>query len=405
MTPETQFAPLPVRQRGTLEIIDTALKLYRRYFGVLMAWSAIVAASYLLGALAFASFLAMPLIYGASACAVAAAVRGQRITFGQVWDFTKPRYGALLLLFLLTGLLLGAAVMAIFFVSTMATVAGVWLLSSVNAPDSLSVIFGVIGGVIFTVVTSVLSVMAYAWLQMVPIIACLEDDKRGTPAMGRAWELMKGSWTRVLGLSTLLTVAVLAVLAMVGAGLALFGQGFGALLDSPSESAILGLMLTFSAFWMVFMLFWNPIQTLIIAVLYLDLRVRKEALDLEWTSYNSAPPAPASVPAVAPDVSLNAAHLSPSALNSSPAAFAVENSPPRPPTPATVASVEAAPAQRPPAPISTESAVAPPSFSPAPPPVVSPAPPSADEPFSSSFGAGLTAPPFDAGDGESDAQR
>ena len=388
MLSETQFAALPVRQRGTIEIIDTALKLFRRYFGVLMAWSAIIAVAGLLGSLAFASILTWPLIYGAAACCIAAAVRGQSITFGQVWDFTKPRYGALLLLLLLTGLLLFAGIMAAMFVAGIIMFGAFYLLQLVDVPV-LSAALGVVGVVLAMVVGSVASVLAYAWLSMVPIIACLEDDKRGAAAMGRAWELIKGSWLRVMGLSALLTIAVVAVMGMVFAALGLFGQGLDVLLEGPTTG-----LLTASAALSLFFLFWNPIQTLIIAVLYLDLRVRKEALDLEWTSYASAPPpAPANNEAALP-ADPNGANAEMQPLSTSVFAGAqpaphIET--PRPPSP--TVEVE-------------EPTIAPPR-PPAPTPVGEAAPVDAPE-SPSSFGAGnaghLTAPPFDAGEGERDAR-
>ena len=291
MTSETSFAALPVRQRGTLEIIDTAMKLYRRYFGVLMAWSAIVSVSWIFGSIVpFGSLLAYPLTAGSVACCIAAAVRGQTISFAQVWEFTKPRYGALLLLVVLSGLIMSVAFLAVFLLSMLITLGGAWLLSATNAPDEVGIIVGGIAVFLALVVGSVLSVFAYAWLGLIPIIACLEDDKRGVAAMGRAWDLMKGSWRRVLGLATLLTIAVMAVMGIVIGSLALFGSGLGAFLDDPSEAALLGLSFSFLGIFGLFFLFWNPIQTLILAVLYLDLRVRKEALDLEWNSYSSAPP-------------------------------------------------------------------------------------------------------------------
>ena len=168
------------------------------------------------------------------------------------------------------------------------SLAGTWLFSAINAPTEVTVVVAIIGTIIGTVLSSIFSVFAYAWLGLVPIIACLEDDKRSTAALGRAWELMKGSWGRVLGLATLLSIAVIAVMGIVGGSLALFGSGISAFVDDP-ESAIWGALLTFGGFFGLFLLFWNPIQTLVLAVLYLDLRVRKEALDLEWSSYASAP--------------------------------------------------------------------------------------------------------------------
>jgi hypothetical protein len=39
----SEFAPLPVRARGVLDILDLALRLYKRYFWVLIGWSALAA--------------------------------------------------------------------------------------------------------------------------------------------------------------------------------------------------------------------------------------------------------------------------------------------------------------------------------------------------------------------------
>ena len=356
MTSETPLAALPVRQRGTLEIVDTAMKLYRRYFGVLMGWSALSALLLVVGSSATCgagAVLVYPLIPGSCACAVAAAVRGQRITFAQVWDFTKPRYGALLLLTFLSFLLMSVAFFAIFLISALVTVASAWLLSSVGASDSASVGIGIIGSLLAYGIGSVLSMVAYAWLGLVPIIACLEDDKRGVVALGRAWDLMKGSWGRVLGLSTLLTVAIVAVMGIVGGALALFGQSLDVFSSGASESAFIALGLGVFGFFALFFLFWNPIQTLVLSVLYLDLRVRKEALDLEWTSY-------ASTPAPVENSALQAAPATINPFDDSGANAAQSPAPMQPPAnvaPAEVSSLEVSPAAifaptptRPPAP-------------------------------------------------------
>ena len=365
---ETQFAPLPVRRRGNIEIFDTAFKLFRRYFGVLIGWSAIVAVASLVP---YASILAWPLIYGLGACCIAAAVRGQRISFGQVWDFTKPRYGALIGLVLLAGLLLGAGIMAVVFGGMIIGFGSVWVLESLDAPPIIGDVLGVIAGIALLVGGSVASVLMYAWLTMVPIIACLEDDKRGPAAMGRAWSLIRGSWLRVVGLSTLLTIAIVAAMAIALGSMALLGQTSGIFTDSPTESVNWGFIFTFSAVLAVFFLFWNPIQTLIIAVLYLDLRVRKEALDLEWTSYATAPPpAPGAQPAFAGQPAPGAPTHLPTdadraaALGQPTSAFAgaapASAPPPRPPAP-NGATATAPPngdattfAPRPPAPVAVD---------------------------------------------------
>ena len=408
MTPETPFPALPVRQRGTLEIIDTAMKLYRRYFGVLMGWSALVSALYLVAfSVPFGAFLIYPLIAGSCCCCIAAAVRGQRVAFGQVWEFTKPRYGALLLILLLSSLLMGVAFGAIFLVSMLITLAGTWALSAMNAPTEVGIIVGGLGFILALGVGSVLSVMAYAWVGLVPIIACLEDDKRSAAALGRAWELMKGSWGRVLGLSTLLTIAVAAVMGIVIGSISLFGAGFDAFSSNAPESAILGMMVSFAGFFGLFFLFWNPIQTLILAVLYLDLRVRKEALDLEWNSYSTAPPIENSaVPAAPPTANQLSARLAQEPLTGeSPASLAPAVNLPTPaasPAPAASAPVRPpAPPVRPPAPAVEAENVAPPvvfSKPPTPQPVSETAPQPAPDAFdfSTSFNAGASAVQSDA---------
>lgn len=396
MTSETSYAALPVRQRGTLEIIDTAMKLYRRYFGVLMGWSALVIFASII-TYPVGLVLAFPLMAGACSCAIAAAVRGQRISFGQGWDFSKPRYGALVLITFVQGLLLSAAIGVIMLGSVLVMAGGTWLLSAIGAPDVVTGVVAIIGMILAVLVFSILSVLTYAWLGLVPIIACLEDDHRGLSAMGRAWTLMKGSWGRVLGLSTLLSIAMAAVSGIVTGTLALLGESLNVFSSNSSVSSIIGLGLASMGFFGAFFLFWNPIQNLILAVLYLDLRVRNEALDLEWSSYASTPlPVENNAVSAAPTAPELAQQLAQNPLGAAPV---INDSP---------ASLSAAPPVapqiRPPAPTPQQIAESEPVIiakPPAPLPVSALTPQAATSPdtfdFSSSFSAGV-APDAEAKD-------
>lgn len=282
------FPALPVRRRETLEIFDTSLKLYRRYFWVLLGWSALIAVMSLVPILSSFVFFTMPLLYGAVSCCVAGAVRGQKVSFPQCWSFTKPRYGALLGVVFLSYLVFFAAIVVFYIAAALLGFLGYWALSSAPQPvQTVAIIVGVLLGLVGF---STLGVVAFGWMNMVPIVACLEDDKRGSAALGRAFELLKGQWRRVFGISLILGFAVLAVFGIV-VGIYSLVAGFASLreLFDPSGNAIYGLLGTFGAFWALFLLIWNPAQTLIISVLYLDLRVRREALDIEWTAYASAP--------------------------------------------------------------------------------------------------------------------
>jgi hypothetical protein len=287
------LAALPVRRRETLEIFDTALKLYRRYFWVLLGWSALVSATSLTAI--FSTFLYLfvsPLIYGAVSCCVAAAVRGQSVRFRQCWEFTKPRYGAMLGALFLSWIVLVCVIVVIYIASILIVLAGVALLS--NAPTPVVVVSSIVGFLVLLVAMSAMGVFAFGWMTMVPIVSCLEDDKRGVPAMGRSLELLKGNWRRVFGMSLIIGLAIGAVMGIVGGACTLIvGVGsIGAILTSSDDAAFWTIFVTFAAFWAMFLTLWNPAQILIIAVLYLDLRVRREALDLEWTAYASAPLTP-----------------------------------------------------------------------------------------------------------------
>ncbi|RYH06124.1 MAG: hypothetical protein EON57_06845, partial [Alphaproteobacteria bacterium] len=144
MTPDSPpFPALPVRRRETLEIFDTALKLFRRYMWVLIGWSAFVSVMAFVPLLSSFSFFAMPLLYGSVSCCVAAAVRGQKITFGQCWTFTKPRYGAMLGVLLLSWLVFALVITLFFIAATLIFVAGAFILS--NAPVPVITVSSIVG--------------------------------------------------------------------------------------------------------------------------------------------------------------------------------------------------------------------------------------------------------------------
>jgi hypothetical protein len=223
---------------------------------------------------------------------MAAAVRGQNVGFRQCWEFTKPRYGAMLGALFVSGILFSVALFIFYFAAILIGIGGIFALQ--NAPEPIQWIGGVLGFIAILVFFSIMGVFAFAWLTMVPIVSCLEDDKRGVPAMGRAFELLKGNWRRVFGMCLLLGLAMLAVFGIIGGLYALFAgvASIGRLFET--DTAWLGFAIGMVGFSGLFTIFWMPAQTLIIAVLYLDLRVRREALDLEWTAYSSAPPPPMS---------------------------------------------------------------------------------------------------------------
>jgi hypothetical protein len=316
-----------------LEILDITIKLFRRYFWVLAAWSAsVVGGSYgiaLLGMGAGAlsargetfsfetfgisavlsimigtavAFFLWPMILGAATCCIAAAVRGQQVTFKQCWLFTKPRYGSIL------GLFLGAAVVAwlimFAFIMVCVVMVAVGAMALRSVPSQVGTMLGIIALVACYVVALALGLVVAMWVFMVPMVPCLESDTRGTSPMRRAWDLLRGNWRRAISIMFLMGVCMMVVNFILQATTGMFS------LFSPGANPM-GAMTgaTFGIGFVVYMVLstllsvvTTPLMFLLIAMFYLDLRVRKEALDIEWSAHVTSRPeeAPLHVAPVAP---------------------------------------------------------------------------------------------------------
>ncbi len=287
--PET-FAPLPLRARGGLEIVDVALKVYRRYFGVLLGWSALVVICSFIPIVNYVAWLLTPLIIGATMCCIAAAVRGQPVHFAQCWQFTKGRFGPMLGMYVLGFIIVFAVMMAVFLLCGLLLFLGVQIFQ--NAPPALQITAGVVGGLALLVLATLLSAVAMIWLNMVPIVVCMEDDKHNTRALARAYDLMRGHWLRVTTVITVLSLGVLAVMGILfvtGAMLVGLSTLRDLALGQTPSGAVWGGIIGLGLLWVLLWTLWNPVFYLTLALFYLDIRVRKEALDLEWTAHATAP--------------------------------------------------------------------------------------------------------------------
>lgn len=307
---------MPLRARGVLETLDLTIKVFRRYFKVLLAWSALsigvcaivalfgvvsagrslmssasgfpfsgisgtVMASLMLSSLGASAlaFFCYPLMVGASACCVAGAVRGQNIKFAQCWSFSRPRYWSMLgqtfLAFLV--MWLGAIGAAIAFGLVIAL--GVFTLSAL--PGFMAGLVGIIGAIFLYAAFFVMMMLAAMWLVLVPVVVCMEENNRNSNALGRALSLLRGNWRRAAGLMLLVWVAFILVGLIFQAPLTLLGSS-----ARRSGSLLVGGSFLLQ---MLFLLAGMPFYTLLVSLFYIDARVRNEALDLEWSSHVGTP--------------------------------------------------------------------------------------------------------------------
>lgn len=286
------FAPLPLRPRGPIEILDVGVRVYKQYFWTLFSWSALVTMlSVVVAFVPGGSMVAIglePLVVGASVCSLAAAVRGQQLTFKQAGEFSKSRFWPMVGMYLLSMLIMILAVVAVAAIIGLC-VAGMWNVVSTTSGLVMAVILGIVVGSVVLFVFSCLAI----WSMFVEIVVAMEDDKRSTVALRRAYDLLSGHWVRVSVLVLLVGLGCLVLFAIIGvAGLMLVGVG--SLKDLVmGNSSSMGMVWGMMAVWVIaislIQTLFKPFYYTTLTLFYLDIRIRKEALDLEWTAHTTTP--------------------------------------------------------------------------------------------------------------------
>ncbi|MFK4543357.1 hypothetical protein RKD29_002953 [Streptomyces tendae] len=199
------------------------------------------------------------------------AVLGRPVTTGEAWRDARPQvlklFGLILLLLLIVAGLLTAGMTPGLLVT--ATAGG-------GAGVALSALGFLAGGIVAI------------WLMVRFSLAspALMLEKQGIKkALGRSVKLVRGSWWRVFGIQLLATVianvvASIIVIPFAFLAAALGGDGVGGFLEGTGDlgwtflvvsgiGSVIGSMITF------------PITAGVTVLLYIDQRIRREALDLE----------------------------------------------------------------------------------------------------------------------------
>ena len=258
-----EFRPMSIS-----EILDVTFRLYREHFATFLIIALIVYLPYSLLAafvlpmmggaavvpvpggppqfnpgpmiLMFAGLfllvvIFLPLCVAALTQNISAAYLGQKLSAAESYQRTMPRLGALILTQLLAGIVI---------------LIGYCLL--------------IVPGIIFSL-----------WFFTLAPVIILEGVS-GSAALGRSRELMRGNLGKAFGLALLLWILGVIIGFILG-----FVLGF-----IPWPSPMLGVFFQNLANALVL-----PIQTAPIVLLYYDLRIRKEAFDLQMLASAMEPPA------------------------------------------------------------------------------------------------------------------
>ena len=216
------------------------------------------------------SVLSTTIITGLLIVAVGAAVRGETLAPGLLWQRARHRMWAVLGLALLL-LVLAPVIVAL----SMAP--GALLLFLL--PDNLAI------GVVVLIVGTLFGILTYAalylgfWSLSAP--ALLLENLSVTAALRRSFRLVRGSFWRVFGISLLTAVIAYVVRQIFAVPFSLIGTILSEVADFTGLSgAVVQLLIsdigTILAGAVVY-----PFTAGAVALLYLDLRMRREGMDVE----------------------------------------------------------------------------------------------------------------------------
>ncbi|GAB3124491.1 glycerophosphoryl diester phosphodiesterase membrane domain-containing protein [Streptomyces calidiresistens] len=195
---------------------------------------------------------------------VARAVLGREISIAEAWAESRGRLLRLLGLILLTGLIVGAAMLVPLLIGGLTQFVPL-------------VILGAIAGVILAV---------WLWVRFCLAAPALMLERQGVfTSLGRSWKLVGGSWWRVFGIQLLILILVLVVSGIIEfplTFLAEFVSNGGTNMFVGSEMTWTYLLIT-GAGAVISSTITLPISAGVTALLYMDQRMRREALDLELT--------------------------------------------------------------------------------------------------------------------------
>lgn len=270
-----------LRPMSAGEILDVSFGLYRRLFVPLVLIQVICqSVPFLLGLYAAAlgpggetiavtlgsyllSFLLGALASGGTAIVISENYLGRELGAMDGLRRALPRFPSLIGVSLLVALLVGVSVLPF----AIAIGASAWGVGTEQA--GLAVALGLVGLLLLLLPIATFSGLAVSTPALV-----IEQLRAPTRALGRSWRLTRGSRLRIVGL--LFVFFVILAVPFIGMSL-LLAMIVGALDTTAGQvaSTVVASLLSFVL---------GPILYCILTLTYYDLRVRKEAFDLEILS-------------------------------------------------------------------------------------------------------------------------
>ncbi len=240
------------------------------------------------------SLVAFSILQGIIALEVARGTVGEKLTLGGLWRSAKGRIAVLvgwsLLIVAVVSLILVIVVFVMAGVSV-ALFAGLGASSSDNFGGAFAAVIGfiVLGYAVFGVLA--------AWLgtktSLVPSILIIERITLGR-AIARSWRLTRRAFWRTFGTLALVFVIVYFATSIVTAPIQVLSVLLGGVLTPTGGTAAangglsVGLIATTTVVSVIVSAIGLIVQSAATALIYIDLRMRKEGLDLELAHFVEA---------------------------------------------------------------------------------------------------------------------
>jgi hypothetical protein len=282
-------AGVPVRLRPLPlgELLDETFKLYRLHFTVFAGVALIVIIPNLIVTLVSGSYRANPFTYiqdilqNANDPAALEAIQNRQAQYS-----SSPLY---LLSFPVAILMYPFTAGALYRAATSLAAGNLETIGSVlrGTARRYFALFGIaiLTGCVAIGVIGIITIPVVIWVLVrwsVATPALFSEGIGPVKALGRSWNLVRDNWWRTVGVLILVAIMVALIQAALGA---LFG-GIAALIPGLGDDLRAGLVTTVAALVNALV---GAITPIAITMLYLDLRVRKEGLDLDQLARQAAP--------------------------------------------------------------------------------------------------------------------
>jgi Membrane domain of glycerophosphoryl diester phosphodiesterase len=209
-------------------------------------------------------------LQGAMAVPVARSVLNRRTGFRQMWTLSRSKLGALLGL---GGLLLLAVIGA-----GAVLVGGAVLLANTMGGSSALIIVPLFLGVMVTTVWIAIRLIVAPAAVVVEELGALEG-------LRRSWQLTRNNWWRIFGISLVVSLLIgiigqilLIPISLATGGLAAVVSPHGG--DGQAQSLTIWVLIAATIISGLVAAAGYAFQTSVVSLLYMDLRMRKEGLDL-----------------------------------------------------------------------------------------------------------------------------